>query len=154
MNFTYYQYCLLLLGSFILTTVPVSANSLSDLNDNNLVRSPGVAVLKDTASHIGLSPFYLAQNKSNNQRQAREYTFKAPDSKVISNSEQLTQVRGYKVEVYGNEDSLLQQVKDIEPAAFIKGDIIQVGIFGRQDNAEDLVRKLAVRGLWARIIPQ
>ena len=143
-----------MLGSFVLTTVPVSANSFSDLDDSNFTRSQSVAALKDTASHIDLLPFHLAQSKSSDRDRAREYTFKAPDNKVISNSEQLTQVQEYKVEVYGSGDNLLRQVKDIEPAAFIKGDIIQVGIFGRQDNAEDLVRKLAAKGLWARIIAQ
>lgn len=100
-------------------------------------------------------PFYLTKNaKSNSQNIQREYTFKAPDSKVISNTEQLTRIKGYKVEVYGNQVELLQQVKDIAPNAFVKGENIQVGIFSQQNNAEDLVRKLAVAGFWARITVQ
>lgn len=137
MNFTSYKYPLLLLGSVLLTAVPASANSLEDLNHNHQSSS-----------------FYPAKGNKSDRTKPREYTFKAPDSKVISNSEQLTKVRGYKVEVNGNADDLLQQVRDVEPAAFIKGDIIQVGIFGRQDNAEDLVRQLAAKGLWARIVAQ
>ena len=84
----------------------------------------------------------------------REYRFKAPDNKIITNTEQLKAAQGYKVEVYGSAEELLQQIKNIEPRAFAKGDIIQVGIFKQQKNAEDLVRKLAVRGFWARITPQ
>ena len=56
--------------------------------------------------------------------------------------------------MYDVDRKLLLQVQDIEPKAFAKGDIIQVGIFKRQKNAEDLVRKLAIEGLWARIVPQ
>ena len=85
---------------------------------------------------------------------AREYTFKAPDNKIFTDTEQLKAARGYKVEVYDADRELLLRVKDIEPRAFAKGDIIQVGIFQRQKNAEDLVRKLANAGLWARIVPQ
>ena len=83
----------------------------------------------------------------------REYTFKAPDSKTLNNSN-LTAVRGYKVEVYGSAEDLLQEVRTVEPKAFIKDNIIQVGIFSQQNNAEDMVRKLASKGFWARIITQ
>ena len=106
---------------------------------------------------IQRNPLYLAQvrdAKSNSKANSREYTFKAPDSKTISNTEQLVKVRGYKVEVYGSEKELLQQVRNVEPTAFIKGNTIQVGIFSQQVNAEDMVRKLAVKGFWARIKTQ
>ena len=91
------------------------------------------------------SPVYISQN-------TKEYTFKAPDSKTLSNSGDLTVVQGYKVQVYGSEKDLLAEVRNIEPKAFIKGDIIQVGIFSKQDNAQDMVQKLAAKGFWARII--
>jgi len=91
---------------------------------------------------------YLSKNS-----RTREYTFKAPDSKTLSNSN-LTAVRGYKVEVYGSATDLLREVRGVEPKAFVKGNIIQVGIFSRQNNAEDMVRKLASKGFWARIITQ
>lgn len=94
-------------------------------------------------------PTYLAKNN-----RLREYTFKAPDSKTLSNIGNLTAVQGYKVEVYGSEKQLLQEVRNVEPKAFIKGNIIQVGIFSQQNNAEDMVRKLAIKGLWARIMVQ
>ncbi|MEM7595294.1 MAG: SPOR domain-containing protein [Cyanobacteria bacterium P01_A01_bin.83] len=97
---------------------------------------------------------YLSRNNSNEQDQTREYTFKAPGNKTLSNTEHLAAGQGYKVEVYGNAAELLLKVRDIEPKAFIKGDIIQVGIFSQQDNAEDIVRQLAKAGFWARIIAQ
>ncbi|MEL6496642.1 MAG: SPOR domain-containing protein [Cyanobacteria bacterium J06623_7] len=91
-------------------------------------------------------PVYLSRNNT------REYTFKAPDSKTLTNSKSLTAVGGYKVEVYGNEDELLSQVRNVEPQAFVKGNIIQVGIFSQRNNAEDMVQKLAGKGFWARMI--
>ena len=99
---------------------------------------------------------YISKNSNNTDSKAtqREYVYKAPDNKIIKNPQQLTQNQGYKVEVYGSADDLLQRVQDIEPRAFRKGQIIQVGIFSEQDNAEVLVRKLAVAGFWARIVSQ
>lgn len=95
---------------------------------------------------------YLSKDHRNAKDKSREYTFKAPDNKTLSNNRQLTAAQGYKVEVYGSAAGLLVQVRDIEPRAFIKGNIIQVGIFSQQNNAEDMVRKLAVAGFWARIV--
>ncbi|MEO0836103.1 MAG: SPOR domain-containing protein [Cyanobacteria bacterium J06642_3] len=120
------------------------------------------AIAQDTAKIVhqqGLNIrdsniIYLSRNNSNEQEQTREYTFKAPGNKTLSNTEHLAAGQGYKVEVYGNASELLLQVRDIEPKAFIKGDVIQVGIFSQQDNAEDIVRQLAKAGFWARIIAQ
>ena len=126
----------LLLGSLCLSiNMSASASALEYVEIEN--KSLYVAQAQDT--------------KSNGKSNSREYTFKAPDSKSISNTEQLVKVRGYKVEVYGSEKELLQQVKNIEPTAFIKGNTIQVGIFSQQANAEDMIRKLARKGFWARI---
>ena len=90
--------------------------------------------------------------RANGKSSSREYTFKAPDSKTLSNTRQITAAKGYKVEVYGSTTDLLHQVRDIEPKAFVKGNIIQVGIFSQQNNAQNMVGKLATAGLWARII--
>ena len=137
MNFARYQYCWLLsFGIFLTTSTYTSANTLEKFNAD--LRSPAT--------------FYLTKNtKSNRKSSPREYNFKAPDSKTISNTEQLIKARGYRVEVFGSESELLEKVRNIEPSAFIKGDTIQVGIFSQQANAEDLVRQLAVKGFWARI---
>ncbi len=77
----------------------------------------------------------------------REYTFSAPNK-----PQQPSVVGAYRVEVLGNSDRLLEQVRSIEPKAFLKGDIIQVGIFSEQENAANLVRQLALQGFWARIV--
>lgn len=104
---------------------------------------------KDLKSQLDsvAEPIYLSKNESE-----KEYTFKAPDNKTLTNSEQLTAASGYKVEVYGSASELLHRVRDIEPKAFIKGNVIQVGIFSEQNNAEDMVRKLTGEGFWSRIV--
>lgn len=127
MNFTNYKYCILLFSVLVSGSFSVKTNALEVKSDR-------------------LKSIYLAQSD-------REFTYKAPDNKNISNTEQLTEVRAYKVEVYGGTEQL-QQVKKIEPTAFIKENIIQVGTFTQQVNAEDLVRKLAIQGLWARIVAE
>lgn len=133
----YRKFLLWLLASVVLTgNVSVAVNALETTESNNQTRSL----------------FYFTKsNKANRQTAKREYTFKAPNSKILSNPEQLTKIQGYTVEVYGSAAELLQQVKEIAPNAFINGEVIQVGIFSQQDNAEDLVRQLAIAGLWARI---
>ncbi|MEL6787662.1 MAG: SPOR domain-containing protein [Cyanobacteria bacterium J06607_15] len=117
----------------------------------NSAIAPGAAESFPAPQQIDLansSPVYVTRNNH------REYTFKAPDSKTLSNSGNLTAAQGYKVEVYGSAKELLLEVRNIEPRAFIKGNIIQVGIFSQQNNAEDMVRQLASRGFWARIVTQ
>lgn len=150
MNMNRSKYCCLSLVSLVLTlnsAIAVHGTEYSSVSPQ--LNSLSVFSTLDRDFREDISPVYLSKNSS-----SREYTFKAPDSKTLSNSGNLTAVQGYKVEVYGNEQTLLREVRNIEPKAFIKGDLIQVGIFSQQNNAEAMVRKLAVKGLWARIIVQ
>ena len=78
------------------------------------------------------------------QNSQEEYIFSAPNEIQTS----------YKVEVFGKSDFILKQVREVEPKAFIKGNIIQVGIFSEEENAIDLVKKLTLQGLWARVVVQ
>ena len=121
-----------------------------------MVAVANLAIAAQASESKGLSqldsvtePAYLSQNESD-----KEYTFKAPDNKTLTNSERLTAASGYKVEVYGSASELLHRVRDIEPKAFIKGNVIQVGIFSEQNNAEDMVRKLTGEGFWSRIVAE
>lgn len=82
----------------------------------------------------------------NSSGNSREYIFRAP---TTIGQKQST---SYQVQVYGSDHDLLQQVQAIEPQAFLKGNLIQVGAFSQQKNAEELLQKLAMRGFWARII--
>lgn len=147
MNLTFHKYYLSLLGSLLL----VVSTSIAVNAQENIDTSQQLSLSLDSKQN---SIIYLSKNNQNSESHLsrREYTFKAPDSKVLMDAEQLTQIQGYKVEVYGDAPELLQQVRDIEPKAFIKGDLIQVGIFSTQDNAEELASKLAVAGFWSRVV--
>ncbi|ELS04164.1 sporulation related protein [Xenococcus sp. PCC 7305] len=78
------------------------------------------------------------------QNSQEEYIFSAPNSTKTS----------YRIEVFGRSNVTLQQVRQVEPKAFIKGNIIQVGIFSQEENAMDLVKQLTLKGLWARVVVQ
>jgi cell division protein FtsN len=91
-------------------------------------------------------PNFLPEPAGDRSNGQREYTFSAPDTPQKNNA------FGYRVEVFGETENLLDRVRDIEPQAFQKGNVIQVGIFSDRTNAESLVRKLAVGGLWSRIV--
>ena len=89
----------------------------------------------------------------------REYTFQAPDSSTIPISIEptaavpqnadLTKPRVIRVEVIGNSQTILAQVKKIEPLAFIqvgKG-TIQAGIFPNSKAAQQRIQRLEQQGL-------
>ncbi len=81
-------------------------------------------------------PRSLVQNSQN------EYIFNSPSPTKTN----------YKVEVFGKSNFILKQVREVEPKAFVKGNIIQVGIFSEEANAMELVKQLTLRGLWARVV--
>ncbi len=142
-----YQYCLLSLGSFILALNTAIAANANDIKIQKNLLFP-LDFTKNSTVYLSKS------NHDSHSNSSREYTFKAPGNKTLNNNKQLIAIEGYRVEVYGSAAELLLQVKDIEPGAFIKDNTIQVGIFSQQKNAEDLVRKLTIKGLWARIVAQ
>ena len=144
MNSTCYKCCLLSLGSLLITVSGAIDAKATEIEPKKQLSFSNI---------FNSSNLYLSKSNRNASTGHREYTFKAPDSTTTTDSE-LTQPPGYKVEVYGSAEELLLQVRNIEPRAFVKGDVIQVGIFSQQNNAEDMVRKLASVGLWARIIPE
>lgn len=149
MNRNFSRFCISCLGSIaIANSLSLAANATESSKVTKQLYKPLQTKVDQT--------IYISKNisHSGSKSRQREYLFKAPNNKIISNPQQLTRSQGYKVEVYGNAEELLQQVKNIEPKAFRKGEIIQVGIFSEQYNAEILVRKLAVAGFWSRIVPQ
>ena len=142
MSLNYYKFPGLALISLLLivnTSNSVEAQDISNsLPSLNSIENEAILLSKD--------------NQNESETSSKEYTFKAPDNKSLSNAGQITVAQGYKVEVFGSAADLLLQVRDIEPKAFIKGDIIQVGIFSHRNNAENMVRKLDSEGLWSRIV--
>ncbi|MEM8780650.1 MAG: hypothetical protein AAGF26_17640 [Cyanobacteria bacterium P01_G01_bin.49] len=105
----------------------------------------------------------------------REYTFEAPQTlparnvpdtnnntlRPLFNSQPRStpQPTGnpsfYRVEVSGNQASLLSQVKVIEPMAFIRRNegVIQGGLFQNVQQAETRVQELQNKGITATIVP-
>lgn len=93
-------------------------------------------------------PFF--KNKKRNSQTTdsseKEYIFRAPTSEAKE------QRKSYQVQVYGSDTNLLEEIQAIEPKAFKKGNLIQVGVFSEQKNAEELLQRLAMEGFWARIL--
>ena len=92
----------------------------------------------------------------------REYTFQAPDSPEISipiepasanvpENANIAKRRIIRVEVIGDTQKILAQVKQIEPLAFIqvgKG-TIQAGVFPNSNAAQQRIQQLKQQGLSA-----
>ena len=112
---------------------------------------------KDKSSQIAISLGLAKQDeaksinsekpKKQDIQQKKEYIFRAPPQET-SQIKKTT----YQVQVYGSSQGMLAKVRAIEPKAFLKGNLIQVGNFSTQENAEHLLKKLAIKGLWARIV--
>lgn len=99
----------------------------------------------------------------------KEYTFEAPQSVPAQTLEQTSttsEVRTnhtqtnqnpsfYRVEVVGDNSSLLSQVKTIEPMAFIRQSegVIHAGMFQHSQQAEERVQQLKNQGLPATVVP-
>lgn len=139
-------------GAIFALSVEVSAretNTIAEL----LPPPPPIGIDgKIPKSKVGSAPMNNLKPATNsNNNFSPEYTFSAP--KDDSNTKiSVDSTQTYRVEVFGDTEGLLDIVKSIEPKAFQKGNIVQAGIFSSQDNAAILVNKLAVRGLWSRIV--
>ncbi|MGK7961378.1 hypothetical protein [Crocosphaera sp.] len=99
----------------------------------------------------------------------KEYTFEAPQnlpaqtinqtpatSEVKTNNSQTNQNPSfYRVEVAGDNSSLLSQVKTIEPMAFIRQSegVIHAGMFQNSQQAAERVQQLKNQGLPATVVP-
>lgn len=91
----------------------------------------------------------LPPNPPNNSVRDREFTFQAPAGR--SNSRRGSRV--YRVYVNSDSQLLLQQIRNIEPEAYVRqGEgIIQAGVYVDQSRAKQRVRELEQLGLQARM---
>lgn len=113
--------------------------------------NPAKADRASSLSDSGVSDNYskidsLLENRelADNSAKVREYDFEGAN--------QNNSPFKYRVEVYGNSDSLLRLVKKIEPSAFRNGKVIRAGTFKEQRRAEEQVLRLTSQGIWARIV--
>jgi hypothetical protein len=139
---------LLISGFFLISLANPTIAQETSLIVENLPPPPPLSPGSHINQNHNLPATKLIAPSYSSNYNKREYIFSAPTSSSTS----IDSAQGYRVEVFGGSDSLLSQVRDIEPKAFRKGDIIQVGIFSEQENAEEMVRKLALQGFWARIV--
>ncbi|MEA5534800.1 hypothetical protein [Crocosphaera sp. XPORK-15E] len=142
------------------------------------VERPPVAPKNEVITPIEVSP--VAPKAS---QPIREYTFQAPQTlpaenisetetetiptvlnvePVSTNIQPVPQTSQsnenpsfYRVEVVGNQDLLLSQVKMIEPMAFIRQSegVIHAGMFQNSQQAQQRVQALQKQGLTANIVP-
>lgn len=80
----------------------------------------------------------------------REIDFQAP---VASNLNPYFD--SYLIYVDDASALILKQVQQVEPKAFVRSyqgrSVIQVGVFRQKCNAQQRVRELAIKGIWARL---
>ena len=145
---------LLLFSSFYLFAHPLLIDSClanspipsSTASDNILPPPPPLSppkIIIKTKDSLA-PPANINPPRSVVQQHREEYIFQAPNT--IKNS--------YRIEVLGKSKLILQQVRAVESKAFIKGNVIQVGIFSEEANARELVEQLALKGLWVRILAE
>lgn len=83
----------------------------------------------------------------------RELDFQAP----VANQPN-PYFESYLVYVEDASSLILQQVQQIEPKAFVRQhqgrSVIQVGVFSQKCNAQQRVKELAVKAIWARLFSQ
>lgn len=82
----------------------------------------------------------------------QEYDYQTPNSPLQPSIP--TQASNlYRVDIYGASPSLLLQVQQIEPGAFVRrGEgVIQAGVFADEANAQFRVRELEAQGIPARL---
>ena len=99
----------------------------------------------------------------------KEYTFQAPQTipaQTINHNSSISESQTpqsqpsqnpnlYRVEVVGDNPSLLSQVKTVEPMAFVRQSegVIHAGMFQHSQQAEERVRQLQTQGVKATVIP-
>ncbi len=153
-NFFNTAFLFLLFAELLISSSAIAQNKIpiSDHLPPPPPVSPGTQIIKGNRITIGRRYDILppADMEPPTSHIGREYIFSSPDKPQAKPT--INNVTAYRVEVLGSSDRLLKQVRTIEPKAFFKGNVIQVGIFSQQDNAANLARQLALQGLWARIV--
>jgi len=126
-----------------------SANESLELDSRD--KSSQIAIALKLAKEDEAKSISNEKPKKNSIRK-KEYIFRAPQQATSQQTTSQRKETTYQVQVYGSSEGMLARVRAIEPKAFLKGNLIQVGNFSTQENAEQLLKKLAIEGLWARIV--
>lgn len=114
----------------------------------------------DEGEVINIIPYFEdTPTMPSSQPRQQEYNFQAPQPNYPSHSTDKV-VQFYRVEVIVQEvrdtkESLLSQVKKVEPFAYLERNegVIYAGLFPQQQQAQQRVQQLTTQGLSARIVP-
>ena len=82
-------------------------------------------------------------------------TFNSKSTPIVPSSSPNNHVNLYRVEIPGTDETLLAQVKAVEPLAVVwdQQGVIYGGIFSQQNLAQERVQQLQKRGVSSKIIP-
>lgn len=96
----------------------------------------------------------------NNPPIVREFTFQAPSANFVTHSASSRNISSsavqlYRVEAVGDSRQILDQIKQVEPFAFIRpGEgLIYSGLFQQSQEAQKRVEELETLGFTAQIVP-
>lgn len=103
----------------------------------------------DWVNPMASLPSGVASATPRNTTQPRNEVATPPSASQANSNRTL-----YRVEVNGNSAALLQQVRSVEPRAFVRKTerVIQAGVFSQQLSANRRANDLRSRGISARII--
>ena len=152
---------------FFLLTLCSTSVSLAQTTSNRELPPPPVP--KMVNSEPPVSPVTPTPPTEESSTPIKEYTFSAPQSvpnKPLAedpapseiqtiNTQPTQNANFYRVEVNGQNHSLLSQVKTVEPMAFIRQSegVIHAGLFQNSQQAEKRVQELKNQGLSATVVP-
>lgn len=160
---SYFRQSSTCLGFVLLTLSSTSVSLAQTTSSQQLPPPPLPKMVKQETSVVEVTP------TNDTETPIKEYTFSAPQtvpapppdnepatSEIKSINAQPTQNPSfYRVEVTGQNPSLLSQVKVVEPMAFIRQSegVIHAGVFQHSQQAEKRVQELQNQGLPATVVP-
>lgn len=132
---------------------------------NRLPAPPPIPTGKSPNSNVPKAPVGLPPAVPAGPPAIREYTFEAPQAEPIPipknktantslPSSPVPPAKFYRVEVVGDTEGVLAQVRQVEPLAFVRlGEgVIQAGLFSEADAAQQRLLGLQQQGLSAKVV--
>ncbi len=155
----------------LLLTIGSTSVSLAQTTSNRKLPPPPLPKMVTPQSSVDeVSPMSVEVTPADEtSNPIKEYTFQAPQTlpaQTLDSESATSEIKTintqpnqnpsfYRVEVAGENPSLLSQVKTIEPMAFIRQSegVIHAGMFQHSQQAEKRVQQLKNQGLTATVVP-
>ncbi len=158
------------IGCLLLTIASTSVSVAQVTSNRELPPPPSPKMVTPQPSVNQVSPISVEVTPAQESATPiKEYTFQAPQTipaqtinetrptpEIKKTNGQRTQSPSfYRVEVAGQNPSLLSQVKAIEPMAFIRQSegVIHAGMFQHSQQAAERVQQLQNKGVKATVVP-